>query len=149
MSDEWANNGPGTLHGVLDHQFPNLFLSGPWQASTSPNFLFSVDSLAKHAAYIFAEAKKRAEGRPFEVASTAAAVEDWALQIQMRSLCTAAMMGCTPSYFNLEGALDRIPPEQQMKMSRSGLWGHGMEDFLGHVEAWRTEGSMKGIEVRT
>ncbi|KAF8862082.1 flavin-binding monooxygenase-like family protein [Acephala macrosclerotiorum] len=149
MSQEWANNGPATLHGVLDHQFPNLFLSGPWQASTSPSFLFGVDSLAKHAAYILAEAKKRAEGKPFEVASTATAVEDWALQIQMRSLPMGAMMGCTPSYFNLEGALDRIPPEQQMKRSRSGIWGHGIEDFLRHVEAWRAEGNMQGIEVRT
>ncbi|CZR60107.1 related to monooxigenase [Phialocephala subalpina] len=149
MSQEWARNGPATLHGVLDHQFPNIFLSGPYQASLSPNFLFNDDSLAKHAAYIFAESKRRAEGKPFVVASTADAVEDWALQVQMRSLSMAAFMGCTPSYFNLEGALDKIPPEAQMTMSRSGHWGHGIEDFLGHVEAWRAEGSMQGIEVQT
>jgi len=81
MSQEWARSGPGTLHGVLDHNFPNLFLSGLWQASNSPNFLFSVDALAKHLAYILAEAKRQAGGQPFTVASTAAAVEDWGLQI--------------------------------------------------------------------
>ena len=73
MTEGWARNGPTTLHGVLDRNFPNLFLSGPWQASTSPNFLFSVDGLAKHAAYILAEARRKAGGQPFAVATTAVA----------------------------------------------------------------------------
>jgi hypothetical protein len=67
----------------------------------------------------------------------------------MRSAPMAAIIGCTPSYFNLEGGLDRVPPEEQMNMARSGLWGHGIEGFLEHVEAWRAEGNMQGIEVRT
>jgi cation diffusion facilitator CzcD-associated flavoprotein CzcO len=149
VSHEWAHNGPTTLHGVLDHNFPNLFLSGPCHASNSPNFLFNIDALAKHSAYILAEAKRRAGGQPFTVASTAAAVEDWGMQIMVRSIPMAAISGCTPSYFNLEGGLDRVPPEEQMKMARSGLWGHGIEDFLKHIEAWRAEGSMQGIEVQT
>jgi hypothetical protein len=62
----------------------------------------------------------------------------------------AAIIGCTPSYFNLEGAIDRVPQQQQqqMQMARSGLWGHGIEDFLKYIEGWRAEGNMKGIEVR-
>jgi cation diffusion facilitator CzcD-associated flavoprotein CzcO len=121
MTHEWARNGPSTLQGVLDCNFPNLFLSGPWQASLSGNFLFSADALAKHAAYILAEAKCRAEGQPFTVTSTAAAVAEWALQVMMRSVPMAAIIGCTPGYFNLEDALDRCPPQEQMKMARSGL----------------------------
>jgi len=35
-----------------------------------------------------------------------------------------------------------------MKMARSGVWGRGIEDFLAHVEAWRAEGNMQGIEVQ-
>lgn len=89
MSNEWARNGPTTLHGVLDRNFPNLFLCGPFQASNSPNFLFSVDEMAKDAAYILAHAKQKAKGQPFSVAPTAAAVEDWALQMTMRSLTMA------------------------------------------------------------
>jgi len=149
MTSEWAQNGPSTLHGVLDHNFPNLFLSGPWQASTSGNFLFNVDVTAKHSAYILGEAKKRAGGRPFTVASTATAADDWGLQVMMRSLPMAAISGCTPSYFNLEGGIDRMSPEEQMKMARSGLWGQGIEDFVEHIEAWRADGSMHGIEVQT
>ncbi|TVY81020.1 FAD-binding monooxygenase ausC [Lachnellula suecica] len=147
MTQEWENNGPSTLHGVLDCNFPNLFLSGPWQASTSGNFLFNDDALATHSAYILKEAKRRADGRHFTVVSTPAAVEDWGMQVLMRSAPMAAIIGCTPSYFNLEGAIDRTPPQDQMKMARSGLWGTGIEDFLKYIEAWRKEGNMMGIEV--
>jgi hypothetical protein len=149
MSQEWARS-PTTLYGVLDHNFPNLFLSGSWQASNGPNFLFNIDALAKHSAHILAEAKRRAGRRHFTVASTAAEVEDWGMQIMIRStsIPMAAISGCTPSYFNLEGGLDCMPPEEQMKMARSGLSGHGIEDFLGHIEVWRAEGSMQGIDVQ-
>ncbi len=149
MTDEWARSGPTTLHGVLDHNFPNLFLSGPWQASTSPNFLFNVDALAKHAAYILAEAKHKAGGQPFAVTTSIAAAENWGMQVLMRAAPMAAMIGCTPGYFNLEGGLDRVPPEAQMMVARSGLWGHGIENFLEHVEMWRAENGMQDIEVRT
>ena len=81
MTNEWAQSGPKTLHGVLDHNFPNLFLSGPWQASTSPNFLFNDDFLAKHDAYILAEAKNKAGGKPFAIRSTAPAAQDWGMQV--------------------------------------------------------------------
>ena len=148
MSAEWARDGPSTLHGVLDHNFPNLFLSGPWQASTSPNFLFNVDALAKHSAYILAEAMAMAGGRHFAVTATAAATRDWAMQVLMRAAPMAALAGCTPGYFNSEGAMDRLPPEAQMVAARSGLWGHGIEDFLGHVEKWRAGGGMQDIEVQ-
>jgi hypothetical protein len=148
MTDEWARSGPSTLHGVLVHNFPNLFLSGPWQASTSANFLFNDDELGKHVAYILTEAKQRANGKPFAVAPTAEAVEEWGLQVLMNSAPMAAIMGCTPGYFNVEGLIDRAPPEEQMKMARSSLWGRGIENFLVLIEAWRDEGSMKGIELR-
>ena len=149
MGDAWARNGPTTLHGVLDVNFPNLFLSGPWQASTSPNFLFNVDALARHAAYILAEAKRDASGRPFAVTTTVAAAEAWGMQVLVRSAPMAALAGCTPGYFNMEGDMDRAPPEMQMQMARSGLWGAGIEDFLGVVEAWRAHGGMRDIEIRT
>ena len=148
MSEAWARDGPSTLHGVLDRNFPNMFLSGPWQASTSPNFLFNDDALAKHSAYIWAEAERKAAGKPFTVASTAAATEQWAMQVLMHAAPMAAIAGCTPGYFNSEGDLDRAPPEAQMKMAKSGLWGSGIEDFLQHLEAWRKQGDMEGVEVR-
>jgi cation diffusion facilitator CzcD-associated flavoprotein CzcO len=76
MTQEWARNGPSTLRGLNDHNFPNLFLSGPWQASLSGNNLFNVDIHAKLASYILAEARQRSNGNAFAVTPTAAAVED-------------------------------------------------------------------------
>jgi cation diffusion facilitator CzcD-associated flavoprotein CzcO len=148
MGEEWARKGPSTQHGVLDANFPNLFLSGPWQASNSPNYLFNVDALARQSAYILAQARQRAGSKPFAVTVSAAAAENWGMQVLMRSAPMAAIVGCTPGYFNVEGGIDRTPPEFQMIMARSGLWGHGIEDFMRVIEAWREEGSMQGIEVR-
>jgi hypothetical protein len=148
MSEEWARNGPSTQHGVLDRNFPNLFLSGPWQASNSPNYLFNLDVLAKLSAYILAGAKRKAEGAPLTVTTSTKAAENWGMQVLMHSAPGAAIIGCTPGYFNVEGEIDRVPPEMQMVMARSGVWGHGIEDFVRNVEAWLGEGKMQGIEVQ-
>lgn len=148
MSEEWPRFGPTTLHGVIDAKFPNLFLSGPQQASTSGNYRFNLDEYAKHTSYILAEAKCRANGAHFVVAPSMNAAEDWGMQVMMHSAPMGVAIGCTPGYFNLESDLDRTPPEQQTVLARSGLWGSGIEHWLGVIENWRAEGSMKGIVVR-
>ncbi|KAH8694178.1 hypothetical protein BGW36DRAFT_301315 [Talaromyces proteolyticus] len=148
MSEEWAQHGPTTLHGVLDYKFPNLFLSGPAQASTSGNFVFNLDMLAKHSAYILTQAMLRANGKPFSVAPDPAAADHWGLQVLMHAAPMALSFGCTPSYFNMEGDIDRAPVEMRMKMARSGLWGSGIEDFLKVIESWRADGNMRGIQVQ-
>ena len=89
-----------------------------------------------------------AGGRPFAVTATVASGRDWGTQVLIRAAPMAAMAGCTPGYFNLEGGIDRLPPEAQMVVARSGLWGHGIEDFLGHVEKWREGGGMQDVEVQ-
>jgi hypothetical protein len=106
--------------------------------------------LAKHAAHILTTAKNRVKpGDRVAIASTPAAVDDWAMQIVSRSVLLAAMMDCTPGYFNLEGKIDKIQPEDFLKMARGGIWGTGLESFLELVEAWRAEGALKGIELQT
>jgi cation diffusion facilitator CzcD-associated flavoprotein CzcO len=149
MEEEWRRGGPSTQHGVMDSNFPNLFLSGPWQASLSPNNLFNVDALAQQSAYILAQAKRKAGGLPFAITITSAAAENWGMQVLMHSAPMAALSGCTPGYFNVEGRIDRVPPEMQITLARSGLWGPGIEDFVRILETWREEGSLQGIEVRT
>lgn len=109
---------------------------------------YTVDTSAKHAAYVLTTAKSRVEPeKPFAIALTAAAVEDWATQMLMRSLLLAAMMGCTPGYFNVEGEIDKIKPEDQLRMARGIVLGIGLESFLEYVEGWQAEGRMQGIEL--
>lgn len=148
MSTEWPRFGPTTLHGILDVKFPNLFLSGPQQAGLSGNYAFTLGEYAKHAAYILSESKHRANGKPFAVAPTAEAAEDWAKLVTMNSPAMAVMAGCMPGYYNLEGELVRLPVEYQAIAARSGVWGSGIEDWLDVIEKWRAAGSMEGIELR-
>ncbi|KAJ5113013.1 hypothetical protein N7456_001547 [Penicillium angulare] len=149
MTEEWPRVGPTTLHGVIDAKFPNLFLSGPQQASTSGNYRFNLDETAKHTAYILSESKRRAgDNAKFAISVTNEAAEEWAMEVTMRSAPMAIVLGCTPSYINLEGDLDRVPAEQQMLLARSGLWGWGIENWIEVIEKWRAEGSMKGILIR-
>ncbi|KAL4898664.1 FAD/NAD(P)-binding domain-containing protein [Aspergillus ambiguus] len=148
MSEEWQRLGPTTLHGVIDAKFPNLFLSGPQQASTSGNYRFNLDEYAKHISYILVEAKRRANGAHVVIAPSTEAAEDWGMQVMLHSAPMGAGIGCTPGYFNLEGDLDRMLPEKQMVLARSGLWGSGIEHWLEIIENWRAEGDMMGIVVR-
>ncbi|PVI04021.1 flavin-binding monooxygenase-like family protein [Periconia macrospinosa] len=147
ITNEWARSGPLTQHGVLDHNFPNLFFSGPWQGGNAPNYLFAVDMFATHAAYILSEARRKADGKKFAVSPTATAAQSWSMQVAMKSVRMGAIFGCTPSYLNVEGGLDKIPPEMQPIVASSGLWGSGIENFLDIIEAWRKEGSLQGIQV--
>lgn len=149
MSEQWAAHGPSTLHGVLDHNFPNLFLSSPWQAANSPNFLYSADTMAKHSAYILSEAKRKANGRPFAVSPTKEAAEDWGNEVAMCGVISAAGLGCTPGYFNNEGAMGKLSLEGMGKMIKGGFWGKGIEHFIAVIEKWREGGEMRGLEVRT
>ena len=111
MSEEWSRCGPTTLHGVLDTKFPNLFLSGPQQAATSGNYRFNLDEYAKHVAYILSESKRRLNGKSFAVAPTTEAAEFWGTQVMIHAAPMAVALGCTPAYCNLEGELDRVPPD--------------------------------------
>lgn len=148
MTQAWASRGPKTLHGLIDQDFPNLFLSGPWQASIGGNYVFALDSLAKHAAYILTEAEKRTNGKSYSIAPTPEASDNWGLQIMMRSAPMAASMGCTPSYYNSEGDVDRLPQEKLTAMASWGLWGNGTEDYCEQLKEWVDEGSMAGIDVQ-
>lgn len=150
MSEEWSRFGPTTLHGIIDAKFPNLFLSGPQQASASGNYRFNLDECAKHASYIWSEAKRRANSAQFVVAPSNEAAEDWGMQVMMHSAPLGVAIGCTPGYFNLEGDLARLlhEPERQMALARSSIWGSGIEDWLKVIEDWRASSDMKGIIVR-
>lgn len=149
MSEEWARTGPSTLHGLMDSNFPNLFLSGPSQTALSGNFCFNLDQYAKHVAYILAESKRKTDGKKCTVRPMPEAAEDWSTQILTYAAAYGALFGCTPGYFNLEGEVARIPPEYLALAARSGFLGTGIESYIAIIEAWRAEGSMKGIKVQS
>ena len=76
------------------------------------------------------------------------AEEAWTGEILRRSMAFAGLAGCTPGYLNGEGAMDRLPPELQMKVARMGIWGEGFESFMRVLAAWEDEGKLAGLDVR-
>jgi cation diffusion facilitator CzcD-associated flavoprotein CzcO len=151
--DEKIANGGSTLHGTLSRGFPNLFWPGPLQAGATGNQMFVLDQLATHIAYIVSESARRAaqEQKPaqkFTIEPTAEAEEEWAMQILYRAAAFAGIAGCTPSYLNKEGEMDRVSkPEAQMEAARAAIWGEGIAGYVDTIEAWRNQGSLRGIEV--
>lgn len=150
FDQKWAD-GVATLHGVCSHDFPNLFWPGPLQAAVSANHMFVLDTLTKHVAYIIAAAQKQAGGKKVLVEPSKEAEEEWSMRVLSLAMGSAAMIGCTPGYLNVEGLADKVMEmgrEAQMKAGRGGIWGAGIGDFVRVVEEWRGEGRMRGIEVK-
>jgi cation diffusion facilitator CzcD-associated flavoprotein CzcO len=151
--DEKLAGGGSTFHGVLSRGFPNLFWPGPLQAGASGNQIFVLDQLATHIAYIVSESARRAAQeqklvQKFSIEPTAEAEEEWAMQILYRAAAFAGLAGCTPSYLNREGEMDRISkPEDQIKAARAAIWGEGIMGYVETIEGWRKQGNLGGLEV--
>ncbi|KAF9070330.1 hypothetical protein BDP27DRAFT_1263725 [Rhodocollybia butyracea] len=148
ISDKW-DESIATLHGVVSHDFPNLFFPGPSQASATPNYTHMLDQAAKHVAYIIAEGAKMAKVDNFSVEPTVEAEEGWSEQIMMGAGNFSALVGCTPSYLNREGEVNKQKPlEEQMKAARASIFPLGMLSYIETIEAWRNKGGLEGIEVK-
>lgn len=140
-----------TLHAMMSRGFPNLFFPGPRQRGAAPNENFTLDIMTTHITYTIAEAERRkgggGGGKKVAIEPTEQATEAYAMAIMSQAAGGAAMMGCTPSYLNGEGAIDRVTQEQQMQAARYGIWGKGIADFDQMLEDWRKDGKLEGLEV--
>jgi hypothetical protein len=86
--------------------------------------------------------------RKFSIEPTAEAEEEWAGQILYRAAAFAGVAGCTPSYINKEGEVDRISkPGDQVKAARATIWGEGITSYVETIEGWRKQGNLGGLEV--
>jgi cation diffusion facilitator CzcD-associated flavoprotein CzcO len=150
LADKWHTHGAHTLHGTLTNNFPNLFLSGPSQVGQSANFAYVQDVLSTHAAYIAAEAIKRAGTSGAGTATAEASVEAegaWTGGIMQRAAWFASMAICTPGYTTNEGELERRKPEDMMKGAMGAPYALGINSFEKVLEAWRADGKLEGVIV--
>ncbi|KAM5352886.1 hypothetical protein ACJ41O_005608 [Fusarium nematophilum] len=160
--DEKWNQGVTTLHGMMSHDFPNLFWPGLNQSGASPNFIYPIDMAAVHVASIMSRAAAAqsastngaSEHHPggyrynFIIEPTAAGEEEWSQLIASRAGVFAASSGCTPSYFNAEGELDRsVPVEVQQRRARSAVWSKGPSHLSRLLADWRSSGKLEGLEI--
>ncbi|KAM5350330.1 hypothetical protein ACJ41O_006835 [Fusarium nematophilum] len=145
MDQKWED-GVGTLHGLFTRDFPNLMMLGITQSGASPNFLYSSDCMARHAAYILSKATKGTrESCKVVIEPTQEGEEAWTREIVKNAIASMPVAGCTPSYMNSEGEVFSNDLE---KTARGLIWGRGMNDFAELIAAWREEGSMKGLDIK-
>ena len=137
LSKAWAE-GPATLHGILSRGFPNMFMISTVQGAQATNFVHSISEIVKHVTHVVERCHRE---NVVEVEPAVDAQEQW-FQTLFEKLWGVARYNstCTPGYLNSEGGGD-------MKSARAIAWMTSVLGFAEHVEAWRAEGNMVGLET--
>lgn len=144
-----------TLHGTIAQHFPNLFHTGLSQAGVGVNQTQRLDQQAIHIAHTIREAERKTGGgagavggaKAVVIEPTEAACDDWANRVAGNAHKLSTMAGCTPSYFNAEGEVDKMSPEQQAGAARGAIWGQGYLDYERILKEWRSKGGLEGFAV--
>jgi cation diffusion facilitator CzcD-associated flavoprotein CzcO len=140
LTAQWAD-GVRTLHGMHAEGFPNCFLMSNAQAGFTASYPHMLNEQARHLAYVIRRALD--EGLS-QVEATAEGVQQWVERcIEKAGSATAFLQDCTPGYYNNEGRLSE-------RSVQNGFYGGGTgsPEFLAILEAWREEGSMRGLARR-
>ena len=135
---EWWADGVRTLHGMHVEGFPNCFLMSNSQAGFTASFPHMLNEQAKHLTYII---RRSMDEGLSSVEAVGESVSDWVERcIEKAGAGTAFLESCTPGYYNNEGKLSD-------RSVQNGFYGGGTgsPEFIAILEAWREEGSMKGL----
>lgn len=148
IKDKWAARGAATLHATMSSSFPNLFINDSPQGGANPNVPGSLETSARHAAYIVAETLRRVKDpNRLVVEPTEEAEEAWAREILKYDLWGSPSIACTPGYFTNEGAasLEERKPDELLKLRRSAPYMRGAPAFRKVVKKWREDGKLEGL----
>lgn len=156
LDNKWMTSVT-TLHGMMSHDFPNICWPGLSQAGGTPNFIHCMDLSAQHVSEILAKARQQTEQNTgssspykynFIIEPTEEGEEQWSQDIASMAGVFAATAGCTPSYINAEGEMDReVSQEVQNTRARGALWGKGFANFVEVLSEWRLRGVLTGLEI--
>jgi cyclohexanone monooxygenase len=142
--DFW-DDGMRTMHGLMAHGFPNMFLCGGlFVFQLGANYCYGVDVQAKHVAYTLSELTKR----KVQVAQPSTeAVQRW-MDDQLSSESSQAQLilggsaaSCTPGYYNQEGTQERY------RDVRLESYGKGLGAYRKVLDTWRMAGELDGLEL--
>ncbi|MEZ4384539.1 MAG: NAD(P)/FAD-dependent oxidoreductase [Nannocystaceae bacterium] len=138
MSKAWTR-GPATLHGIHARGFPNLLMNSVTQGGQAVNFSFTLNETARHIADTLA--------RCLDEGIVRVEAKRWATLRWMQTILGTVLdygpyvAKCTPSYLNNEGRR----PGNVLAALRSMAYMGSALDWLRYLEAWREEGSMRGL----
>jgi cation diffusion facilitator CzcD-associated flavoprotein CzcO len=140
LTDHWSK-GVRTLHGMTTDGFPNCFvLGGNQQSAAAVNAVHLLDEQAEHMAYIISTLRARSISR---IEPSPEAVDDYVKIIRSSQTNDALVdfyLDCTPGYYNAEG---RAKAGEDIFFG--GRYGDGAIPFFRMLQAWRNEGSLKGM----
>lgn len=146
FQDKWKTQGATTLHGILSHDFPNLFFLSPLQAGSAPNNVHMLDVQARQIGYILGQAKSR---NAAAVEATAESEEAWSLKCMSGAAWYAPIPMCTPGYMTSEGeGFGKQPePAEAMKQARASPWSGGLLSYNQILTEWREKGDLAGVVI--
>ncbi|EAW08582.1 flavin-containing monooxygenase [Aspergillus clavatus NRRL 1] len=139
LDEKWSRE-PLTLHGIATHGFPNMFFSSSNQAGVAPTYTSTLDTFAKHVAFILSESTRHQNSGKAIIEPTQAAETAWGMRVLAGAAARAPVVGCTPSYFNAEGSMEDVSIEEQRRLAISGPWPDGLNDFMNALDEWRKTG---------
>ena len=136
---EAHHDGMRSLHGMHMRGFPNCYVMSTYQSGFTVNFPYVIEIQAHHIAYIVSRAIR--EGiRQLEVSESSEA--EWvSAVVEQAERMVDFNESCTPGYYNNEG-------HANAKTRKNGFYFGGPTEFKELIEAWRADGSMKGLERR-
>ncbi len=138
LTDKWDERGMRTLHGMLTHDYPNLFILGQSQGAWTANFTQLLDEATLHMARIVEHLEAQ---DLWSVEATAEAEDAWSAEIVAHAVNGTGGIGgsdCTPGYYNNEGRPLDGPPW-------SASYGKGSIEFFRLTTAWRESGAWEGV----
>lgn len=138
LTENWST-GVRSLHGLLVHGFPNLFVESIAQSGFTVNFPYLLDIQASHVAWIIAQAL---EQDVVELEATAQAEQSWVDTVVARSEATVERAkACTPGYYNREG--------QANALTRQGsFFLGGPTEYADILSSWRLAPGLDGLHLR-
>ncbi|HLJ07464.1 MAG TPA: NAD(P)/FAD-dependent oxidoreductase [Acidimicrobiia bacterium] len=138
LSKHWAQ-GIRSLHGMLVHGFPNLFVLGHTQGGFTVNYPHLLDEAGRHASHVVRYAIDH-DVRELEV--TAEAEAQWLETLAESARDVRAFQEqCTPGYYNNEGR-----PADGGFLGSS--YGKGPLAFFQLLADWRADERFPGLELR-
>jgi len=137
ISEKWAD-GLSTFHGMHTRGFPNAFFFGPAQSAFTATYTYSLDEQSVHLAHILKVAAKKGTNR---IEASETAETKWVQTIIQKARLTADFQEkCTPGYYNNEGKVNAKP--------QNNTYGGGPIEFFSLMNKWRSNGNLKGLELR-
>lgn len=138
LTDNWRA-GVRSLHGLLVHGFPNLFVESIAQSGFTVNFPYLLDMQAGHVAWIIAQALMHDIA---QLEATAQSEQAWVDMVLARSVASVERARtCTPGYYNREG--------QANESTRQGsFFLGGPTEYADILRDWRQEIGLAGLDIR-